>query len=164
MLYPLRSSWGISDIPSRHPRCTKSYEAMKNTADVTGGKPIAVLLQSISGVSAINPLVAFILSFIFFSFTLFFSHRYLKLNKAYFLLHYLFCVNVVFPIFKMGLQIIYYIGALFHNWKINSYIHECLSLVILNAKEDEYLKYKSRISAKIRWVWAKNRVTAKFRR
>jgi hypothetical protein len=26
---------------------------------VTGGKPIAVLLQSISGVSAINPLVAF---------------------------------------------------------------------------------------------------------
>jgi hypothetical protein len=33
--------------------------AVKNTADVTGGKPIAVLLQSISGVSAINPLVAF---------------------------------------------------------------------------------------------------------
>jgi hypothetical protein len=32
---------------------------MKSTADVTGGKPIAVLLQSISGVSAINPLVAF---------------------------------------------------------------------------------------------------------
>jgi hypothetical protein len=31
---------------------------MRNTADVTGGKPIAVL-QSISGVSAINPLVAF---------------------------------------------------------------------------------------------------------
>jgi hypothetical protein len=27
---------------------------MRNTADVTGGKPIAVLLQSISGVSAIN--------------------------------------------------------------------------------------------------------------
>jgi hypothetical protein len=27
--------------------------AMKNTADFTGGKPIAVLLQSISGVSAI---------------------------------------------------------------------------------------------------------------
>jgi hypothetical protein len=26
---------------------------------VTGGKPIAVLLQSISGVSAVNPLVAF---------------------------------------------------------------------------------------------------------
>jgi hypothetical protein len=32
---------------------------MRNTADVTGGKPIAVLLQYISGVSAINPLVAF---------------------------------------------------------------------------------------------------------
>jgi hypothetical protein len=32
---------------------------VKNTADVTGGKPIAVLMQSISGVSAINPLVAF---------------------------------------------------------------------------------------------------------
>jgi hypothetical protein len=32
---------------------------MRNAADVTGGKPIAVLLQSISGVSVINPLVAF---------------------------------------------------------------------------------------------------------
>jgi hypothetical protein len=32
---------------------------MRNTADVTDGKPIAVLLQSISGVSAINTLVAF---------------------------------------------------------------------------------------------------------
>jgi hypothetical protein len=32
---------------------------MKDTADVTGDKPIAVLLQSISGVSALNPLVAF---------------------------------------------------------------------------------------------------------
>jgi hypothetical protein len=32
---------------------------MSNTADVTGGKPIAVLLQSTSGVSAINPFVAF---------------------------------------------------------------------------------------------------------
>jgi hypothetical protein len=31
---------------------------MRNTADVTGGKPIAVLLQSISDVS-VNPLVAF---------------------------------------------------------------------------------------------------------
>jgi hypothetical protein len=31
--------------------------SMRNTADVTGGNPIAVLLQSISGV--INPLVAF---------------------------------------------------------------------------------------------------------
>jgi hypothetical protein len=33
--------------------------AMRNTLDVTGGKPIAVLLQSISDESAINPLVAF---------------------------------------------------------------------------------------------------------
>jgi hypothetical protein len=32
---------------------------VKNTADVTGGKPIAVLLQPLSGVSGINPLVAF---------------------------------------------------------------------------------------------------------
>jgi hypothetical protein len=32
---------------------------MKNTADMTGGQPIAALLQAISGVSAINPLVAF---------------------------------------------------------------------------------------------------------
>jgi hypothetical protein len=32
---------------------------MKNTVDMTGDKPIAVLLQSISGVSAINPLFAF---------------------------------------------------------------------------------------------------------
>jgi hypothetical protein len=30
---------------------------MRNATDVTGGKLIAVLLQSISGVSAINPLV-----------------------------------------------------------------------------------------------------------
>jgi hypothetical protein len=53
-LYPRRGSRG--NIPQRHPRFTK---AMKNTVDVTGGKPIAVLLQYISGVSAINPLVAF---------------------------------------------------------------------------------------------------------
>jgi hypothetical protein len=32
---------------------------MRNTADVTGGKFVAVLLQYVSGVSAINPLVAF---------------------------------------------------------------------------------------------------------
>jgi hypothetical protein len=32
---------------------------MKNAADVTGGKPIAVLLQSFSGVTAIAPLIAF---------------------------------------------------------------------------------------------------------
>jgi hypothetical protein len=32
---------------------------MSNTADVTGGKPIALWSQSISGVNPINPLVAF---------------------------------------------------------------------------------------------------------
>jgi hypothetical protein len=32
---------------------------MINTAELTFGKPIAVLLQSISDVSAINPLVTF---------------------------------------------------------------------------------------------------------
>jgi hypothetical protein len=32
---------------------------MRNTADVTDGKPIAVLLQPILGVSAINPLIVF---------------------------------------------------------------------------------------------------------
>jgi hypothetical protein len=32
---------------------------MKNTADVKDGKQIAVLLQSISSLSAINPLVTF---------------------------------------------------------------------------------------------------------
>jgi hypothetical protein len=32
---------------------------MSNTEEVTGGKPIAIFSQSISGVSAINPLVAF---------------------------------------------------------------------------------------------------------
>jgi hypothetical protein len=36
---------------------TKTH--ISDSANVTGGKPIAVLLQSISGVSAINPLVAF---------------------------------------------------------------------------------------------------------
>jgi hypothetical protein len=32
---------------------------MRNTIDVTGGKPIAIWLQYMAGVSAINPLVAF---------------------------------------------------------------------------------------------------------
>jgi hypothetical protein len=32
---------------------------MRNTTDVTDGKPIAVFLQSISGVRAVNPWVAF---------------------------------------------------------------------------------------------------------
>jgi hypothetical protein len=49
----LKGSRGISEIPPRHPRFT-NYLDMRNTADVTDGKPIAVLLQPISGVSAIN--------------------------------------------------------------------------------------------------------------
>jgi hypothetical protein len=32
---------------------------MSNTANVTGGKPIGICSQTISGVNAINPLVAF---------------------------------------------------------------------------------------------------------
>jgi hypothetical protein len=44
---------------SETPTFYQHWIAMRNTADVTGGKPIAVLLQSISGVSAINLLVAF---------------------------------------------------------------------------------------------------------
>jgi hypothetical protein len=32
---------------------------MRNTASVTGGKPIAIWLQSISDGNAVNPLVAF---------------------------------------------------------------------------------------------------------
>jgi hypothetical protein len=46
-------SRGISDIPPRRPHFTKIIKL-----DVTGGKPIAVSTQSISGVNAINPLVA----------------------------------------------------------------------------------------------------------
>jgi hypothetical protein len=41
------------------PKFYQNYLAMSNTADVTSGKPIAVCSQSISGVNAINPLVAF---------------------------------------------------------------------------------------------------------
>jgi hypothetical protein len=37
----------------------QNYLAMKNKADVTCGKPIAVWLQSISGGDLVNPLVAF---------------------------------------------------------------------------------------------------------
>jgi hypothetical protein len=38
--------------------------AVRNTVDVTSGKPIAVRLESISGVSAVNPLVAFTTSIV----------------------------------------------------------------------------------------------------
>jgi hypothetical protein len=48
-LYPPRDSRGILDIPPKRQNCS----AMSNTADVTGRS------QSISGVIAINHLVAF---------------------------------------------------------------------------------------------------------
>jgi hypothetical protein len=41
------------------PTFHKNHLAIINTADVTGGKLIAVRSQSISGVNAITPLVAF---------------------------------------------------------------------------------------------------------
>jgi hypothetical protein len=41
MLYPRRDSRGISDISPKRPHFTKIL-AMSNTADVTGGKHIAV--------------------------------------------------------------------------------------------------------------------------
>jgi hypothetical protein len=44
---------------SETPTFSQNLLAMRNTADATGGKPIAVLLQSISGASAIDPLVTF---------------------------------------------------------------------------------------------------------
>jgi hypothetical protein len=44
---------------SETPTAYQNYLAVRNTADSTGGKLIAVLLQSILGVSAIYPLVAF---------------------------------------------------------------------------------------------------------
>jgi hypothetical protein len=44
---------------SETPTFYQNYLAMRNTADVTGGKAIAVWLQSITGGDAFNPLVAF---------------------------------------------------------------------------------------------------------
>jgi hypothetical protein len=57
-LYPRRGSRDISDSAPRRPRFTK-ITLLWGIPDVTGGKPIAVWSQSISGVSAVNPLVAF---------------------------------------------------------------------------------------------------------
>jgi hypothetical protein len=50
-----RGSRGVSETHTFY----QNDLAMKNTADVTGGKLIAVQLQSISGVAVVNPLVAF---------------------------------------------------------------------------------------------------------
>jgi hypothetical protein len=44
---------------SKTPTFYKNYLAMRNTVDVTAGKSIAVRSEYISGVSAVNPLVAF---------------------------------------------------------------------------------------------------------
>jgi hypothetical protein len=55
--YSRRGSRDTSDIPPR-PTVYQNDVAMRK-ADVTDGKSIAVWSQSISGVSAINPLVAF---------------------------------------------------------------------------------------------------------
>jgi hypothetical protein len=54
-LYPQRPEALFSETPTFY----QNYLAMRNTADVTSGKLIAVGSQSISGVSAINPLVTF---------------------------------------------------------------------------------------------------------
>jgi hypothetical protein len=58
MLYPQSGSRGNLRYYSESPTFYQNYLAMSNTADVTGGKPIDVWSQSISGVNAINPLVA----------------------------------------------------------------------------------------------------------
>jgi hypothetical protein len=48
-----------SQIFLKTPTFYQNYLAIRDTADVTGGKPIAVWSQSLSGVSAINHLHAF---------------------------------------------------------------------------------------------------------
>jgi hypothetical protein len=58
-LYPRKGQQRHLRYSSEMPTFYHNYSAMSNTADVTGGKPIAVWSQSISGVRAINPLVAF---------------------------------------------------------------------------------------------------------
>jgi hypothetical protein len=57
--YTAPSILETSQIFLRDPSFYQNYLAVSNTADVTGGIPIAVWSQSISGVSAINFLVAF---------------------------------------------------------------------------------------------------------
>jgi hypothetical protein len=55
-------TWGERAKRITHHAFYHNDLAMRNTADVTGGKPIAVWLQSISGGYAVNPLVAFMTS------------------------------------------------------------------------------------------------------
>jgi fermentation-respiration switch protein FrsA (DUF1100 family) len=54
-LYPRRHLRYSSETPTSY----QNYLAIRNTADVTDGKPIAVWSLSMSGVSAFNLLVAF---------------------------------------------------------------------------------------------------------
>jgi hypothetical protein len=56
-LYPLRGSRNISNILAE--TFYQNVVTMRNTVNVTGGKPVALWLQSISGARAINPIVAF---------------------------------------------------------------------------------------------------------
>jgi hypothetical protein len=62
-LYSQRRRRGNSDFPPRQTSFTKTTwlttDIIRNTANVTGDKPIAIWLQSISGVIAVGPLVAF---------------------------------------------------------------------------------------------------------
>jgi hypothetical protein len=55
----LKGQQGRLKYSSETPTFYQNYLAMRNTADVTGGKPIAVWLQYISGGDAVNPFVAF---------------------------------------------------------------------------------------------------------
>jgi hypothetical protein len=86
---------------------------MRYTADVTVGKPIAVLLQPISGVSAINPLVAFydipggkreVVFFYFVPDTTRDNTSYILL-KIYLLQHYLSDIPPRYPHLKNELAI-----------------------------------------------------------
>jgi hypothetical protein len=62
----IHTTHALSQAEQRHlryrsgmPTFYQNYLPVRNTAGVTSGKPIAVWSQSISGVSAVNPLVAF---------------------------------------------------------------------------------------------------------
>jgi hypothetical protein len=53
-LYSRRSRRGISDISTKTPIFYQNYLAMRNTADMTGGKPIAVLTTTTDNRIATN--------------------------------------------------------------------------------------------------------------
>jgi hypothetical protein len=87
------------------PTIYQNYLATRNIADPTGGKSIAVWLQPISGVSAINPLIAFTTSMEererCYSFILSRIHtRHGIINNWFFFLHILcghFTLGNLFP-------------------------------------------------------------------